>query len=337
MILRVKYRDSYSFLMEMKTRRGLSLHLIKVRVLNRVQLFQTGVFMSYGTVLFLDGSRFIRRALVVLCGIGIGLSYCDRVNLSVAVVSMATEFDWDISEKGFVLGGFFYGYLLSQVFGALLSKRYGGELVFGIAAFCWSLTTLLVPLCASLGTTALWLNRIVLGILEGVTFPVVYHLFALNIPKAERSRSVSVISVSVSFGAVFAFYYSPIIIHHHSWQRVFYFFGMLGLGWVCAWGLFWRYNHNRGFPIYVNGKLQRSRFRLKTKEPLRRVVRVNNLSTVNAYQVDETKLSSSFWYMCTVICKLLRYPVVLAIMWCHFCHNIGHYVVRKVFPCLYPS
>ena len=38
-----------------------------------------------------------------------------RVNLSVAIVYMAAEFDWNQKTNGMILGMFFYGYVLTQV------------------------------------------------------------------------------------------------------------------------------------------------------------------------------------------------------------------------------
>ena len=38
-----------------------------------------------------------------------------RVNLSVAIVYMASDFDWDEKTNGVILGMFFYGYVLTQV------------------------------------------------------------------------------------------------------------------------------------------------------------------------------------------------------------------------------
>ena len=104
-----------------------------------------------------------------------------HISRIVYLVAMGNEFEWDIQERGKVLSGFFYGYILSQIFGAVLSKQIGGDVVLGIAAFSFSLTTMLVPFCAKLGTTALLANRLLVGLFEGVTFPVIYHIFALNV------------------------------------------------------------------------------------------------------------------------------------------------------------
>lgn len=234
---------------------------------------------------------------------------------------MAEEYGWNMAEKGSLLSGFFYGYVLSQIFGAILSRKVGGDKVLAVAAFFWSLFTMLVPMAAQYGTKVLFLNRVCVGIFEGVSFPVVYHLFALNIPENERSRSVSILSVNVSFGAVFAFYLSPIIISRHSWQAVFYFFGSLGIFWTMIWVAFWNYNSTVGFqqPLKNRFSSHHRRFKLKSKHKSRVISLSSNQEEDMSFKNTIKELS-----------KLLKHKVVLAVLFCHFCHNIGHYVIRKL-------
>lgn len=71
----------------------------------------------------------------------ITLCYADRVNISVAVVEMAKEFGWSLEERGRLLSAFFYGYILSQLFGSWLGDRYGYKRVITVA------TAMSVPPC----------------------------------------------------------------------------------------------------------------------------------------------------------------------------------------------
>ncbi len=56
-----------------------------------------------------------------------------RVNLSVAIIPMAKEFEWDDTVKGLVLSSFFWGYITNQLPGGWLATRFGGK-VRGITA-----------------------------------------------------------------------------------------------------------------------------------------------------------------------------------------------------------
>jgi len=43
------------------------------------------------------------------------ICYLDRTNISVAIIPMTKQFEWDNKTKGWILSSFFYGYLLTQV------------------------------------------------------------------------------------------------------------------------------------------------------------------------------------------------------------------------------
>ena len=55
---------------------------------------------------------------------------------------------------GWVLGAFFYGYLVTQIPGGWLAERYGGKMVYGVGIVMTSVLTLFTPLAAE---TSVWL------------------------------------------------------------------------------------------------------------------------------------------------------------------------------------
>ena len=61
---------------------------------------------------------------------------------------MATTYSWDMNTRAIVLSSFFWGYICSQILGALLAQRYGGVVVLGCATFFWSLLTCATPRAA---------------------------------------------------------------------------------------------------------------------------------------------------------------------------------------------
>ena len=104
-----------------------------------------------------------------------------RINLSVAIVAMTElksfkhddgsvtyeqEFNWSSKQKGVVLSSFFYGYLVTQVFGGILAKRIGGHLPFGIGIGATAVLNLLTPVAASWSMYALIAVRVVEGLFE---------------------------------------------------------------------------------------------------------------------------------------------------------------------------
>ena len=75
-----------------------------------------------------------------------------------------------------------------QIPGGILAERFGGKWIFGIGSILTALFTLLTPVCANAGKGYLIANRILMGLSEGVTFPVMHSMIARWIPPTERSR-----------------------------------------------------------------------------------------------------------------------------------------------------
>ena len=67
---------------------------------------------------------------------------------------------------GWVLGAFFYGYLITQVPGGWLAERIGGKWIYGIGILMTAILTLLTPLAADLSVWALVALRVAEGFFE---------------------------------------------------------------------------------------------------------------------------------------------------------------------------
>jgi len=179
-----------------------------------------------------------RYTMVGLCFFATFLCYLDRVNISVAIIPMARDFNWDREVQGLVLSSFFVGYLLTQVVGGRLADRYGGKAVLGFGVLMWSAFTIFIPPAAALGLAVLIMVRIGLGIGEGVSFPAVHSIFACWIPLRERGRSIALNFSGVPLGTVTALVVTPWIVIHWAWEWMFYLFGSLASYGSCS-GIFW--------------------------------------------------------------------------------------------------
>src|SRR5262245_58957167 len=145
-----------------------------------------------------------RYTLLALSFLAIFICYMDRVNISVAIIPMAAELGWQKSTQGYVLSSFFIGYLATQIVGGRLSDRFGGKVVLGAAVLFWSAFTMLTPIAALLGFTALLTARIGMGAGEGVAFPAIYTLFGRALPDLERSRAIATVLSAMPLGNVLA-------------------------------------------------------------------------------------------------------------------------------------
>eukprot|EP00043_Microstomoeca_roanoka_P014931 m.148856 g.148856 ORF g.148856 m.148856 type:complete len:444 (-) comp16145_c1_seq2:2063-3394(-) len=249
---------------------------------------------------------------VLLCAVNIGISYCDRVNIAVAVVKMAEEFEWDAITKGSVLAAFFYGYVCSQVIGSLLSARFGGRRVLFWATVVWSLATFFTPEAANMGLFPLMVIRICLGLAEGFAFPSIYHIFAESDPHT-RSRNIGAVHTGGFAGTILAFYVSEALILHSHWASVFRLFGTMGLGWAFVWA------HHVGYHrVMGDGQSSFSRAGLDGLTP-------SSLTVLNIFQSSTYHLAA----------RLLLHPFVIPIFVGHFCHATSHFVALSWLPTYY--
>uniref|UniRef100_A0A3Q3AZ69 Sialin n=1 Tax=Kryptolebias marmoratus TaxID=37003 RepID=A0A3Q3AZ69_KRYMA len=206
-----------------------------------------------------------RYGLALLSSYAFFVAYSLRVNLSVAMVDMlnsthqsstnhsgtvcpahdspaqpkhnrtASVYNWDSQTQGWILGSFFYGYILTQIPGGYLAGRFGPKWLMGLGILGTVVFTLLTPVAADLGASYLIAVRVLEGIGEGVTFPAMYTMWASWAPPLERSRLLTITYIGAQLGTVIALPLSGEICFYLDWTYVFYLFGIVGLVWFILW------------------------------------------------------------------------------------------------------
>ena len=244
-----------------------------------------------------------RYTVIALCFAATFLCYIDRVNISVAIIAMATEYGWDKTLQGSVMSAFFIGYLLTQIAGGWLADRFGGKPVLAGGVVIWSLFTALTPPAAAGGLAALLVARIGMGVGEGVSFPSIYSLFSRWVPTQERSRAVGLVFSAIPLGTVFALVVTPWIVVRFGWPWAFYAFAALGLIWYGIW------------QAQVTS----------SPEQHPRV----GAAELRALQPEAGATAAS---QRPPLSALLGSSAVWAIVVCHFCNNWGGYVLLSWLP-----
>jgi len=205
-----------------------------------------------------------RHVFALLGFLGFANVYAMRVNLSVAIVAMVNNtaitntsmantttacpvvgnttdiptegpFDWGEREQGWLLGAFFYGYVLTQVPGGRLAELYGGKRLYGVGVLVTALFTILTPLAAKTSIYTLVLVRVVEGVGEGVTFPAMHAMLAKWVPPQERSGLAGLVYSGAQAGTVLSLPLSGYLCDRLGWESVFYVFGTLGVVWWVLW------------------------------------------------------------------------------------------------------
>jgi ACS family sodium-dependent inorganic phosphate cotransporter-like MFS transporter 5 len=211
-----------------------------------------------------------RHVLALMGFLGFVNVYAMRVNLSVAIVVMVNQtytnnnsssngsasgtcpapvtpinsttphdadgpFDWDEKTQSLVLGSFFYGYVLTQLPGGRLAEMFGGKWIYGCGILITSVFTLLMPLAAKLDFRLLIAVRVIEGLGEGVTFPVMHAMIAEWAPPLERSKMSTFIYAGSMMGTVISLPMTGLICDYVGWEAAFYIFGSFGIVWFAFW------------------------------------------------------------------------------------------------------
>ena len=73
---------------------------------------------------------------------------------------MAAELGWTARDEGSVLSAFFYGYICTNLFGAMLCRRFGAKPVLTVAVAGFAAMTFVLPAAAAVSivssTHAAW-------------------------------------------------------------------------------------------------------------------------------------------------------------------------------------
>ncbi|KAI3873747.1 hypothetical protein MKX03_009832 [Papaver bracteatum] len=248
-----------------------------------------------------------RWVIVILCFSAFLLCNMDRVNMSIAILPMSTEYNWSPTTVGLIQSSFFWGYLLTQIAGGIWADTVGGKAVLAFGVVWWSIATILTPVAAQLGLPFLLVARAFMGIGEGVAMPAMNNILSKWIPVSERSRSLALVYSGMYLGSVLGLGFSPFLIHEFGWHSVFYSFGSLGTVWVAIW-----LSKAHSSPL-EDPQLRPAESRL--------IARSNVVSSGSVVEIP--------WKL------ILSKRPVWALIVCHFCHNWGTFILLTWMPTYY--
>ena len=138
--------------------------------------------------------------LLPVIGVGYGLAYMDRINISFASLQMNRDLHFSASVYGFGAGLFFIGYALCEVPSNLLLLRFGARRWLARIMFTWGLLAAAMMFVR----TPLEFNvlRFLLGMAEAGFYPGVIYYLTLWFPARMRARAVSRFYVSLPLSSV---------------------------------------------------------------------------------------------------------------------------------------
>ena len=138
--------------------------------------------------------------LLPVIGVGYGLAYMDRINVSFASLQMNRDLHFSASVYGFGAGMFFIGYALCEVPSNLALLRFGAKRWLARIMFTWGLLATSIMFVR----TPLEFNivRFLLGMAEAGFFPGVIYYLTLWFPAHMRARAVSRFYIALPLSSV---------------------------------------------------------------------------------------------------------------------------------------
>ncbi|SEA29856.1 MFS transporter [Microbulbifer marinus] len=185
---------------------------------------------SLESVTSAGGSQRWRLTAVLM--VTVFVAYLDRMNISLALPLMAEEFAWNLEQKQFygslLMSLFYVAYGLSNLLMTPLAARLGPRSSLLAIALLWSLFTALGAFFSQF-VLLLCASRVLLGLSEGVHFPMASALVQRWFPLHERSRANS-IWIAGLFLAILS---GPLLLvplmHLFGWRAGFYCLAIGGL------------------------------------------------------------------------------------------------------------
>jgi ACS family tartrate transporter-like MFS transporter len=150
------------------------------------------------------GRSALRKAswrLLPLIGLGYGIAYMDRVNISFASLQMNEDLHFSASVYGLGGGLFFLSYALLEVPSNLLLVRFGARRWIARIMLTWGL--LAAGMMFVRTPTQFYVMRFLLGAAEAGFFPGVVFYLMLWFPAEHRGRAVTRFYVALPLSSVF--------------------------------------------------------------------------------------------------------------------------------------
>jgi MFS family permease len=152
----------------------------------------------------------------VLLGSGILVSFLDRINLSVAAPQLVREFDLGPVQLGILFSAFYWVYALLQIPVGLVVDRLGVTPVGRLGTLLWTLFSGLTALAGGYG--GILAARILLGVAEAPSFPVVSKATGHWFPRRERARATAIFDASAKFSNVIGVPLVAFIVVRFGWR-----------------------------------------------------------------------------------------------------------------------
>jgi MFS family permease len=179
------------------------------------------------------------RNYVLLLGILVaGITYLDRVCISVAAPSIMSELGLSNLQMGYVFGTFAVAYGLFEIPSGWLGDRWGQRSMLTRIVVSWSVFTALTG--AVRNYALLIVVRFVFGAAEAGAFPTLSRALARWFPAIDRGKVNGFMWMGARIGGALSPPLATMLMLAYGWRSMFLIFGLVGLIWCAVFWLWYR-------------------------------------------------------------------------------------------------
>lgn len=166
------------------------------------------------------------------------VAFLDRVNISIAGSSIASEYHLTNVQLGWVFSAFLVGYAIFQTPGGRIADRLGPRRVIALAVVWWGIFTALtasIPLGIAGALLLFVAVRFLLGTGEAIMYPASNQFISNWIPTEERGIANGLIFAGVGVGAGITPPLVTYIMLHQGWRASFWISAAIGIAVGAVW------------------------------------------------------------------------------------------------------
>jgi MFS family permease len=179
-----------------------------------------------------------RWGIAALLGLGILVSYFDRVNLSVSKEALHTAFGISPVLFGFLSSAYNWPYAALQIPSGLILDRFGVRRVGIVGVIIWIAASFAAAF--SLGVKTLFGARILLGIGEAPSFPGTSKATGYWFPKDERTMATAMFDSMAKFSSAIGIPLLGFVLVKFGWRANFALTGIISVIYLALFFAFYR-------------------------------------------------------------------------------------------------
>ncbi|HAI75435.1 MAG TPA: hypothetical protein DCM08_04245 [Microscillaceae bacterium] len=173
-----------------------------------------------------------RWQMAVVLLITVVIAFLDRLNVTYIIVALSKENNWseaEIGVKGGQLTSFFYlAYGVSNMLLSPLGAKMGARASIMLIIVLWSVFTVMGAWFSQFFGLML-LSRVLLGLSEGLHYPMMNQLSQRWFPLQERSRGNGIWTVGIFIALILGPFLLIPLIREYGWRNMFYVLAVLGM------------------------------------------------------------------------------------------------------------